>query len=150
MKKIRVLMVDDNVNLVEMIKEYFKNHPIISIDLVAHDGLEGIEVIEKEKDNYDMIILDLIMPKKDGLYVLEEMKKRNIEKKIIVATSYNASEVIRQVSEYGVPYFILKPFELADLEKRILDLERSKKVIKRILIFITVTYKFPSLRCYTN
>jgi len=132
MEKIKVLMVDDNKNLVGMVKEYFKNHEIISIDYEAYDGLEGIELIDKEKDHYDAIILDLIMPKKDGLYVLEEMKQRGINKKVIVATSYNASEVIREVSEYGVNYFILKPFELPDLEKRILDINKKKEDSKNI------------------
>ena len=121
MDKIRVLMIDDNINLIEMVKEYFKNKENIEIVSWAYDGMEGIEKIESEKDNYDLIILDLIMPKKDGIYVLEEMKKRHIEKGVIVATSYNASEVIRQVSEFGVNYFILKPFDLMDLEKRIMD-----------------------------
>lgn len=132
MEKIKVLMVDDNKNLVGMVKEYFKNHEIISIDYEAYDGLEGIELIDKEKNHYDAIILDLIMPKKDGLYVLEEMKQRGINKKVIVATSYNASEVIREVSEYGVNYFILKPFELPDLEKRILDINKKKEDSKNI------------------
>ena len=71
---------------------------------------------------YDVILLDLIMPKKDGIGVLEELKKKNINKNIIVETSYNSPEVIRDVSEYGVNYYILKPFELEDLEKRILDI----------------------------
>ncbi len=132
MDKIKVLMVDDNLNLVEMVKEYFKNHETISIDFEAYDGEQGIELIDKEKDHYDLIILDLIMPKKDGIYVLEEMKKRGISKKVIVATSYNASEVIREVSEYGVSYFILKPFELSDLEKRILESNRKKEETKNI------------------
>lgn len=132
MEKIKVLMVDDNKNLVGMVKEYFKNHEIISIDYEAYDGLEGIDLIDKEKNHYDAIILDLIMPKKDGLYVLEEMKQRGINKKVIVATSYNASEVIREVSEYGVNYFILKPFELPDLEKRILDINKKKEDSKNI------------------
>ena len=121
MEKIRVLMIDDNISLIEMVKEYFKDKENIEIVLSAYDGEEGINKIENEIDNYDLIILDLIMPKKDGIYVLEEMKKRNINKDVIIATSYNASEVIRQVSEFGVSYFILKPFELCDLEKRILD-----------------------------
>lgn len=122
MKSIRVLMIDDNINLVEMIKEYFSSHEFIKIDLVAYDGMEGINLIDREKNNYDIIILDLIMPNKDGMYVLEEMKKRHIEKKVIVATSYNSGDVIKQVGDYGVNYFILKPFELSDLEKRIVDL----------------------------
>ena len=126
MEKIRVLMIDDNINLVNMIKEYFSKNDKISINLEAYDGMEGIDMIENKQNEYDVIILDLIMPKKDGIYVLEEMQKRGINKKVIVATSYNASEVIRQVSEFGVSYFILKPFELCDLEKRILDYTKER------------------------
>ena len=132
MEKVRVLMIDDNVNLIEMVKEYFKDKEEVEIVLSAYDGEEGIALIESEKDNYDLIILDLIMPKKDGIYVLEEMKKRNINKDVIIATSYNASEVIRQVSEFGVSYFILKPFELCDLEKRLLDVAKRSFEDKNI------------------
>lgn len=121
-----ILMIDDNKNLVGMIKEYFKNNESVNIILEAYDGEEGIETIEKNKDNIDLIILDLIMPNKDGFYVLEEMKKRGINIKTIVATSYNAAEVIREVSEYGVSYYILKPFDLETLEKRINDIMNKK------------------------
>ena len=75
---IKVLMIDDNINLVNMIKQYFKSSNDVSIVLTAHDGEEGIKVIEDKINEYDIIILDLIMPKKDGIYVLEEMKKRSI------------------------------------------------------------------------
>ena len=96
-------MIDDNINLIDMVKEYFKGSSDVSIELEAYDGLEGIEMIDKKRDSYDAIILDLIMPKKDGIYV------------------------IRQVAEYGVNYFILKPFELEDLEKRIISLFDEKE-----------------------
>ncbi|MEI3529563.1 MAG: sporulation transcription factor Spo0A [Bacilli bacterium] len=125
MEKINVLMIDDNINLVNMVKEYFSNHETIKINYEAYDGLQGIKVLEENKDKIDAIILDLIMPNKDGMYVLEEMKKRGINTKVIVSTSYNASEAIREVSEYGVSYFILKPFELCDLERRILDTKKK-------------------------
>ena len=129
---IKVLMVDDNISLVEMVKEYFKNSDKIKVVLEAYDGKEGIEVIESKQNEYDIIVLDLIMPKKDGMYVLEEMKKRKIDKKVIVATSYNAQEVIREVSEYGVNYLILKPFDLEDLEKRIIGACSKQKESKTI------------------
>lgn len=132
MEKIKLLMVDDNINLVEMVREYFKDNELIDFCYSASDGVEGMELIEKEKDNFDVMILDLIMPNKDGIYVLNEMKKRGIDKKIIVSTSYNASEVIREVSEFGVNYFILKPFDIADLEKRILELMKTQKESKNI------------------
>ena len=130
MNKIKVLMIDDNVQLIEAVKEYFKSSKLIEIVCEAYDGIEGIEKIENCE--YDVIILDLIMPKKDGLYVLEQMKNKKINKKIIVATSYNASEVIREVSDYGVNYYILKPFDFDDLEKRILDMCNKKKEGKNI------------------
>ena len=125
MDKLKVLMVDDNISLINMVKEYFKSSNDVEVVLEAYDGEQGINTIESNQDKYDLIVLDLIMPKKDGMYVLEEMKKRNINKKVIVATSYNASDVIREVSEYGVSYFILKPFELVDLEKRIVEAGRK-------------------------
>lgn len=133
MNKIKVLMVDDNISLINMVKEYFQSSNDVDIVLEAHDGEQGIKMIEEKQDVYDLIILDLIMPKKDGMYVLEEMKKRNINKKVIVATSYNASDVIREVSEYGVSYFILKPFELLDLQKRIMEAtKKNDKQTKNI------------------
>lgn len=135
MEKIKVLMIDDNVNLIEMVKEYFKSNEKIDIVLEAHDGLEGIDVISKNQNKFDLIILDLIMPHKDGIYVLNEMKKRGIKKKVIVATSYNASEVIREVSEFGVNYYILKPFDLTDLEKRMYDIEGKQNENKNIDLY---------------
>lgn len=122
MKKIRVLMIDDNDKLIDAVKEGFKNNENIEIVLEAHNGKEGFDLIKEKQDEFDIIILDLIMPEKDGLYVLESMKNNGINKKVIVATSYNATEVIRQVSEYGAKYYVLKPFDMHDLEKRILDI----------------------------
>lgn len=125
-------MVDDNVNLVKMVSEYFKNKDNISLEFVAHDGKEGIELIEEKQNDFDVLLLDLIMPKKDGLYVLEEMKKRGINKNVIVETSYNTQEVIKQVSDYNVNYFILKPFELDDLENRIMGISKRKDDTKTL------------------
>lgn len=121
MEKTRLLVIDDNEALVDMIEEYFSSNELINIAFKAYTGEEGINLIEKNLNDYDVIILDLIMPKKDGIYVLEEMKKRNIYKPVIISTSYNSDEMIRRVSEYGVHYFLLKPYELSDLENRILE-----------------------------
>ena len=126
MEKIKVLMIDDNVNLVNMVKEFFSSHSVIDIVFSAYDGEEGINTIQNNLNKFDVIVLDLIMPKKDGMYVLEQLRERGIDKKVIVATSYNAPDVIRDVSEMGVNYFILKPFELSDLEKRIMDAAKPK------------------------
>ena len=134
---IKILMVDDNVNLVHMVQEYFKDKEEFKIEFIAHDGEEGIELIEKRQNDYDIILLDLIMPKRDGLYVLDEMQKRGINKKVIVETSYNTQEVIKQVSDYGVNYFILKPFELEDLKQKIMNVSNRKTDTKSLDFYHT-------------
>ncbi len=118
--KINVLIVDDNQNLIERVKQYFRNHAVINIISEAHDGKEGLDIILKEQ-NFNLILLDLVMPNKDGIYLLEELKKRNQNFDIIVISGLGEEEVIRKTCSYGVKYFILKPFDIKDLEKRILD-----------------------------
>lgn len=132
MEKIKVLMIDDNVNLVGMVEDYFEDNSRIEVVGKAYDGEEGLAIIREGQLKYDLIILDLIMPKKDGMGVLKELKNDERSENIIVCTSYNAPETIRKVSEYGVNYYILKPFSLADLEEKILesfdDAKNSKSI----------------------
>ena len=132
MNNIKVLVIDDNIELVNMIKEYFSDHANINVCLEAYDGVDGLKLIKEYQSDYDVVILDLIMPKKDGLDVLSEMKKININKKVIVVSSYNSDEMIRKVSECNIDYFILKPFELSDLERKIIscfEVDNSSKIV---------------------
>ena len=103
MKKINVLMIDDNLQLVDMVKEYFSSHAVIEVMSVG-SGQEGLELI-KNNVNIDLIILDLIMPGMDGIKLIEEVQEQNIKARIIVLTSYNSPEVIRKVSGLGIKYF---------------------------------------------
>ncbi len=120
-KQIRLLVVDDNESLVGMLKDYFEDHNQISVVKEAFNGEEALPIIEKEQDSYDAVLLDLIMPKKDGIYVLEQMHKKGINKPVIIGTSFNADETIARVSKYNPKHFVLKPFDMVDLENKILD-----------------------------
>ena len=120
-KEIRLLVVDDNESLVEMLKDYFAEHKKIRVVKEAYNGLDAVRVIEENLDNFDVLLLDLIMPKKDGIYVLEELNKKGIQKPVVVGTSFNADETISRVSKYNPKHFILKPFDMTDLESKILD-----------------------------
>ena len=120
-KEIRMLVVDDNESLVGMLKDYFEDHEKISIVKEAYNGLDAVKVIEQNVDNFDVLLLDLIMPKKDGIYVLEQLKKKKIDKPVVIGTSFNADETIARVSKYNPKHFVLKPFDMSDLENKILD-----------------------------
>lgn len=126
MEKVKVLLIDDNIELVKMIKEYFSSRTNIEVVKELYNGEDGFNYIKSNSNDFDVMVLDLIMPKKDGISVLEEMQKNQIQKKVIVLTSYNTQDMIRKVSEMGINYFILKPFELAELEKRVLELGKDE------------------------
>ena len=123
--KIRVFMVDDNRSIVNEVKEYFSSHVGIEVTGVAYDGLEALEKISKTPEDYDLILMDLIIPKMDGLSVLEELNKRNIHLKSIITTSMNSVEVINKCMEIGVNYYMLKPYNVESLVNIITSITSS-------------------------
>ena len=147
MEKTRLLVIDDNETLVGMIREYFNNSSNIEVSLEAKDGNEGILLIDKKKDEFDIILLDLVMPNKDGISVLEYINKNKIDKKVIVATSYNTQEIIHRVASLGANYLMATPYELHDLELKIRELKSMNEHIggtidlfhNNLQVFITKT-----------
>lgn len=131
--KIKVFVVDDNEGLVGLIKEYFSSSDNIEVVKCASNGEEAINILKEGKINFDLMLLDLIMPIKDGISVLSYMKENKINKKVIVMTSYNEEETIRDVSEYGVRYYCLKPFDLEDLKNKIIQTITFKKNNDKII-----------------
>jgi two-component system response regulator (stage 0 sporulation protein A) len=108
-----------------MVKEYFKSVPNIDVVLEAKNGGEGISYIKDNPSSFDVILLDLVMPEKDGLNVLKYMNENKIDKKVIVLTSYNTQDIISKVADLGASYFMLKPFELSNLEDKINTLSKT-------------------------
>ena len=68
MKKINVLMIDDNLQLVDMVKEYFSKHEVINLVLTAVNGSEGLDYILNQQDKYDLIMITLQESKEEGVY----------------------------------------------------------------------------------
>ena len=114
-----LLVVDDNTSFIKMLDNYFKKDNKINIKYTCNDGDSGIKTLIEHKDDIDLVLLDLVMPKKDGLYFLEELNKLDFNKNIIVLTSFNSENIIRKVSKYGVEEFLLKPFSIQELANRI-------------------------------
>lgn len=127
MGKQSLMVVEDNQNFIDMIKERYNGSDKIEVNFEASNGEDAFDIIKNNKDSIDTIILDLVMPKRDGIFLLEQLVKNNIFINTIVITSFSSEDVLRKVSTYGVKYVLLKPFSLEDLDKRIL--ESNKKVI---------------------
>ena len=114
-----VLVVEDNEVFVNSVKDYFKDNERINIKYTAFDGEEGFKLLKENYNDIDLVLLDLVMPKKDGICFLEDVKKYDLDTDIIVMTSFSSDSAIKKVSSYGVEYFLLKPFMMKDLETKI-------------------------------
>ena len=119
-EKIRIFVVDDSKKVVNEVNKYFKSHAEIELVGIASDGNEALEVLRREHNNIDVLVMDLIIPKMDGLSVLEALHKEGIMMKSIITTSINSLEVINKCMEVGVNYYLLKPYDYETLEKRVL------------------------------
>lgn len=119
---IRVLVVDNNINVTSKIQEQFSSHASIEVVKTIENGSVALNYILSSNKEFDIIVMDLILPEIDGLTILEKMKEQNIKKKIIVLTSYKKEYTINMTNIYGVSYYMLKPFSILALETRILEL----------------------------
>ncbi|EGW38115.1 MULTISPECIES: sporulation transcription factor Spo0A [unclassified Desulfosporosinus] len=124
-KKIKIIVADDNRNLCQMLQNYLQEQEDLIIVGVANNGLEAWELIQTQEP--DLIILDLVMPNLDGLGVLERINNRTTmtRPKIIMLTAFGQESLTHQAMMLGVDYFILKPFDLDILSKRIRTLTQD-------------------------
>ena len=119
MEKIKVFLVDDNRELVQMMEEYLESQDDMEIVGVAYNGRECLDLIEESDP--DVLILDIIMPHIDGLGVLTKLRAMELTNtpNIIMLTAFGQEEVMKKAVALGASYFILKPFDLDNLAKQI-------------------------------
>lgn len=120
MEKIRVLTVDDNVRILELYEELLKKDSAVEHVGRAEDGVEAVKKIKELQP--DVVLLDIIMPKLDGIGVLEQIRKDTELKKqphVIVVTAIGQERVTESVFALGASYYIMKPFDSAVIMQRI-------------------------------
>ena len=121
-KTIRVLIVDDNKEYCDVLKEYVQLQPDFELAGVAYNGLEALQLL---KDNIaDVVVLDVIMPHLDGIGVLERLAANDpiYKPKVIIITAFGHENVTQQALRLGADYYILKPFDINILGSRIRQL----------------------------
>ena len=134
-KEIKIIIADDNRNFCQMLQNYLQGQEDLSIVGVANNGLEAWELIQTQEP--DLIILDLVMPNLDGLGVLERINTRTTmtRPKIIMLTAFGQESLTHQAMMLGVDYFILKPFDLDILSKRIRSLTQDMPSVHSCSVF---------------
>lgn len=123
---IRVVLADDNRDFVEILREYVNSQEDMLLVGVAYNGNDALEIIKKEEP--DVVVLDIIMPHLDGLGVMEKIDNTGKRPRVIILTSFGQENMTQRAVQLGADYYILKPFDLDTLGKRIRQLFGTSEI----------------------
>jgi len=126
-EKIKILIADDNIDFVSTVVTYLSSQEDIEIVGTAKDGVEAFNKIIDT--NPTIVLLDVIMPHLDGLGVLEKLNMTNKKLPIfIMLSAVGQDNVTARAINLGAEYYILKPFKMDVLIKRIRELVNRAEV----------------------
>lgn len=120
---IRLLIVDDSRETCDILESYFALVEEVTVCCVAHDGEEALYCIGQHQP--DVVLLDLIMPKTDGLAVLERLQRAvstgelSVRPRVIVTSAVGQEKFTSTALSLGADYYMIKPYNLSDLLSRI-------------------------------
>lgn len=128
---IKLLLIEDDLNLSNSIFDFLDDF----VDVMqVFDGEEGL--YEAESGVYDLILLDLMLPEKDGLQVLKELREKNITTPVLIMTAKDSLDDKGMGYDLGADDYLTKPFYLEELKMRIQALlKRAGKLENELLTF---------------
>lgn len=127
---VRVLIADDDKAILDLLSIYMKNEGYEV--LLANDGLEACDLIDKNSD-IDIALLDIMMPHKTGLEVLEHMRSHNIDTPTIMISANQAQSDKIGGLLAGADDYVTKPFEALEVVLRVKSLLRRQGVTNQTI-----------------
>jgi len=108
---VRLLYADDEPALRELVQNHLSLEGF-EVE-TAGDGLETVKLLNDQK--FDVVLLDVHMPKMDGLEVLKYMKEHNINSRLIMLTGDGDPHIVSQCAKYGAMDYLTKPYNYHEL-----------------------------------
>lgn len=112
-----VLVVDDERSLLHLIMRTLKDNGIRAIG--AGDGAEGLEVFLANREGIDLVIIDMMMPRMNGLDLAAELERRRPGVKILYISGHGASIAMESILRQSADRVLLKPFRKQELVERV-------------------------------
>ena len=107
----KILVIDDEEDTSLIMAEILKKE-----GYTVHKATDGIEALhEIERESFDLILSDIRMPNLDGMQLLEELSRRNVQAKVIMMTAYAELSTYITANDLGAFEYIRKPIDLFDL-----------------------------------
>ncbi|PLX66402.1 MAG: response regulator [Denitrovibrio sp.] len=115
--KVNVMIVDDEREILKMLETSLKRSDFNSVKTYANP-LEAVKAYNGT--NFNVILLDIMMPEMDGIEALNKFKEKNSEVKVIMMTAYSSLDKVLKSHKIGADHYIVKPFKnLKDIEAKI-------------------------------
>ena len=125
---IKILIADDHLMVREGLKQLLELDGDIKVISEASDGLECLDLLNHIRP--DVLLLDINMPKMNGLEVLQEIRKQKMNIKVLVLTIHNEVEYLLRAVDIGINGYILKDSESSVLKKAIFAVHNGETYIK--------------------
>lgn len=129
---VKIMIADDHSMIREGLKNLLELDGDIQVIAEAVDGEDCLEKLQLVKP--DVLLLDINMPKKNGLEVLKSLKSRRSKLKVLVLTVHNETEYLMKAVDIGVNGYVLKDSESAELKKAIFTVADGETYIQPSLI----------------
>ena len=134
---VRVLVVEDELRLANNIARALREGPGYAVD-VSHDGEEALLLCSTR--NYDLMLLDLMLPKLDGAGVLRRLRAKQDRTPVLVLTAVSGTESTIDLLNLGADDYMTKPFDLGEMIARVRSLiRRGKGAAQSVLRFGALT-----------
>lgn len=119
LKPIRVAIVDDEQDILDMIEKFLKrggNFEVTSFN-------NPLNALSSIRDTYDVVLLDIMMPQMNGLDVLKELRVKYPNIKVIMMTAYSTLDKVLNSHREGAVHYVMKPFfSMKSLEEKIYEI----------------------------
>lgn len=132
--KINIMIADDHILFREGMKKLMESNSEIQIVLESEDGEDCLEQLENTEKNIDLLLLDISMPKKDGIEVLKALKEKKSEVRVFILTAHDEIEYLVNAVDLGVNGFALKTVTYSELLAAIKHVIEGKQYIQTSLI----------------
>ena len=123
-QKYSIIIIDDETEILNLLNRFLTRNPNFSVTTYSNP-ITALSAMDSSK--YDLVLLDIMMPQMNGLEVLEKIKAKKEDQKVVMMTAYSTLDKVLKSHKEGATNYVMKPFSsLEALERKIIEVLEQK------------------------